>query len=114
MLAAVLGSKTAEIPVTHKFIIHGPRASRLAKVGDWEAQFCNLLCDGAVLFVTLPTTHIDYDCAFAVTTAASNTVSSSSLGAPLPTTITTVARAATSPRITVGTLVCMNFWTKQR
>ena len=31
-VVAVLGSRTAEMPATHNLIIHGPRASRFAKV----------------------------------------------------------------------------------
>ena len=48
-LAAVLGSRTAEMLVTQRLIIHGPRASRLAKVGSEE------LC--VALIVLSPVTH---------------------------------------------------------
>ena len=35
-LAVVLGSRTAEMPGTQSLVIHGPRASKLVKVGIEE------------------------------------------------------------------------------
>ena len=36
VLAAVLGSRTAEMSVTRRLITHGSKASRLVKVRCWE------------------------------------------------------------------------------
>ena len=44
-LVGVLGLRTAEIPATTSSIIHGLRASRLAKVTCGETDFCNMHYD---------------------------------------------------------------------
>ena len=47
-LAAVLGSRSAELPATHNLIILGPRVSRLVKVGGGESEFVPCIVLGIV------------------------------------------------------------------
>ena len=44
VLAVVLGSRIAEMRAAHVLIIHGLRASGLAKVGCGNTEFHDLLC----------------------------------------------------------------------
>ena len=55
-----LGSRTVEMLTAQSLIIHGPRASRLAKVGSAETEFCAMDCVGIVLFKVIALVPIIY------------------------------------------------------
>ena len=50
-LAAVLGSRTVEMPAAQNLIIHGPRVSRLVKVRNGETELSNVYSVGGILLI---------------------------------------------------------------
>ena len=102
-LPAVLGSTTAEMSTIPRLIIHGPRASRLAKVRCGKVEYCDvhrvvscgLFC-GQLFAILLP--------CIAVTTETTGMVRPNIHDAP---SVTVVSNEALRPFIIAGTLACI-------